>query len=142
MPQWWQDHGTALTILSLTLSVGGLAVIGLLIVMLPADYFVRPARPLMAGWLAAIHILLIVIKNLFGLIMVGLGLVMSIPLVPGPGLLTVLLGLSIMNFPGKKRFEASLLKIPRLLSGINTIRNRFGKPPLILPPEKSPAQPA
>jgi hypothetical protein len=57
---------------------------------------------------------------------------MSLPGVPGQGILTILLGLIMMDIPGKRPFETGLVKRPKVLQSINRLRERFGKPPLIL----------
>jgi hypothetical protein len=51
---------------------------------------------------------------------------------PGQGILTMLIGISLMNFPGKHHLEAKLIGQPTVLSAINAMRKKFGKPPLVL----------
>lgn len=51
---------------------------------------------------------------------------------PGPGVLTILIGVMLLNFPGKRRLERKLVERPRVLEAINRLRARFGKAPLIL----------
>jgi hypothetical protein len=63
---------------------------------------------------------------------VALGIVLSLPGVPGQGLLTILLGIMIMDFPGKDRLEQKLLSRPSIVNAINRLRARFDKPPLVL----------
>jgi hypothetical protein len=59
---------------------------------------------------------------------------LSLPLVPGPGALLMLLGLAVAEFPGKYRLELALIRLPHVLSSVNRLRARFGKPPLLDPP--------
>lgn len=73
-----------------------------------------------------------VFKNLIGFILVVLGIVMSLPGVPGQGVLTILLGIMLLDFPGKRSFEYKLVSRPRVLQAINGLRRKFGKPPLVL----------
>jgi len=61
-----------------------------------------------------------------------LGLFLSLPGVPGQGILTILIGVMLLNFPGKRRLERWLVSRPRVLPVINGLRARFGKPPLLL----------
>jgi hypothetical protein len=63
-----------------------------------------------------------------------LGLLMSIPGIPGQGLLTVLIGLMLLDFPGRRRLEKALARRRSILAAMNRIRARFGHPPL-LPPQ-------
>jgi hypothetical protein len=103
-------------------------------IRMPADAFVtkRPVVPTgtASGW----RPILWVVKNTIGAGLFLLGLVLALPLVPGPGALFMLLGLGIADFPGKRRLELRLLRLPRVLSSINGLRARFGRPPLIDPP--------
>jgi len=72
----------------------------------------------------------VVIKNVVGIIIVLAGIVMLVG--PGPGVLTILIGSIMIDIPGKRPFEARLLKQPMVLSAANNLRGRFGKPPLIM----------
>ena len=71
-------------------------------------------------------------KNLLGVVLVLLGIVLSLPGVPGQGLLTVLLGIMLLDFPGIRRLEQKLLTRPTIINAITRLRQRFGKPPLEL----------
>jgi hypothetical protein len=62
------------------------------------------------------------------LIIVGVVMILG----PGPGVLTILLGLIMLDIPGKRPLEASLIKRPAVLTPINNLRARYQKPPLIL----------
>ena len=64
--------------------------------------------------------------------LVLLGLIMALPGVPGQGLLTALIGLTLLSFPGKRKLERRFVKIPALLRAINRLRARFARPPLEL----------
>jgi hypothetical protein len=77
-----------------------------------------------------LHVLAIVAKNLGGVVLVALGLIMAVPGVPGQGLLTALIGLSLLSFPGKRRLERRLIRRPVVLRTINRLRHRFDRPPL------------
>ncbi|MCA1593210.1 MAG: hypothetical protein LC754_11280 [Acidobacteria bacterium] len=110
-----------------------LAVVTWVLVKLPATYFhtshdrdfwVERHRVLRWGGIIA--------KNLCGLFLVVLGVLMSLPGVPGQGVLTILLGIMLLDFPGKRRLEQKLVKQPKVLRAINGLRERFDKPPLVL----------
>jgi hypothetical protein len=57
---------------------------------------------------------------------------MSVPGVPGQGILTILLGIMLLDFPGKRECEYKLVSRPKVLRTINLLRQKFGKPPLVL----------
>ncbi len=72
----------------------------------------------------------VIIKNVVGALLVVLGLLMSLPGIPGQGLLTILIGVMLLNFPGKRRIERRLVSRQPVLAAINILRARFGKPAL------------
>jgi hypothetical protein len=74
----------------------------------------------------------LIIKNILGVLLVLLGLLLSLPGIPGQGLLTILIGVMLLNFPGKRRLERRLVSQPKVLAAINALRARFGKPALML----------
>ncbi len=51
---------------------------------------------------------------------------------PGQGLLTILVGLVLTDFPGKHKIEQKLIAMPKVLSSLNWIRAKAKKPPLVL----------
>jgi hypothetical protein len=85
-----------------------------------------PRRPLLLRWAVALG------KNLLGLVLVLLGAIMALPGVPGQGLLTMIIGMTILDFPGKRRLEVRFLHRPRILGALNRLRARFGRQPLVL----------
>ena len=110
-----------------------LAVTAYILVKLPATYFHHDHdRDFWVERHRALRWSGIVAKNIFGLVLVLLGLVMSLPGVPGQGVLTILLGVMLLDFPGKRRLERKLVCRPKVRRAIDRIRARFGKPPLIL----------
>lgn len=72
-----------------------------------------------------------VVKNVLGIVFVIAGIAMLV--LPGQGLLTILIGLMLLDFPGKRRLELWLVSRPRVRRGIDWIRAKAGRPPLILP---------
>jgi hypothetical protein len=129
----WQGVLLGVLLFAVTF-VGSLAVVACVLVQLPATYFCRDHPPAIPGverhplvrWTA------LVLKNLLGVVVVAVGVLLSLPGVPGQGLLTILLGVMLLNFPGKRRLERKLVSRPRVRAGINRLRARFGKPPLVL----------
>jgi hypothetical protein len=108
-------------------------VVGWLVVRLPRDYFTaRRRRP--ARWLKkypALRPVLVVAKNLLGTVLVAAGLIML--LTPGQGLLTLVAGLILVDFPGKFRLERWLATRPPVWRAINWLRKRRGREPLARP---------
>jgi hypothetical protein len=128
---WWQQ-GLLVAMLFLLTFLGSLAVAAVVLVRLPADYFRGERRgPLSAG-----HPILRwggqILRNLLGLLLILLGLLLSLPGVPGQGLLTMLIGLMLVDFPGKRRLERALVSRSGVRGAIDRLRARFGRPPLVL----------
>jgi hypothetical protein len=80
-----------------------------------------------------LRLLVSVAKNLLGAFLLLSGIIMLVT--PGQGLITLLLGLMIMNYPGKYRLERWLLTHLRLLPALNWLRRRYGIAPLKSPSE-------
>ncbi|MDH3608481.1 MAG: PGPGW domain-containing protein [Gammaproteobacteria bacterium] len=118
--------------LSVVLLIVSIAIIPWVVIKIPDDYFhehyrVRVSKssghPLIAQLLAGL-------KNLVGFIFVIFGILMLI--LPGQGILTILIGLFLMNFPGKYQFERKIVSLPRVLKSLNWIRAKANKPPLVV----------
>ena len=67
------------------------------------------------------------IKNVVAIIFIIAGIAMLV--LPGQGLLTMLLGILFLDFPGKHRIESRLIQHPQILKAINALREKAGKPP-------------
>ena len=107
--------------------------ITVLLVNLPSTYFLNShQRQLWIDRHRVIRWTGIILKNLVGLFLVLLGGVLSVPGIPGQGLLTAVIGLVLLDFPGNRRLEQKILSRPRLYSGVNRLRARFGRDPLLL----------
>jgi hypothetical protein len=112
---------------------GTLVLIPVFVVRMRADYFAseeppddsfRHRHPVLR-WTAR------VLKNLLGASLVAMGAVMVF--VPGQGTLTMLVGLMLLEFPGKRRLERRLVCIPVVHRSIDWMRSRAGSEPLVLP---------
>jgi len=110
-----------------------LAIVSFVLVKLPATYFKRSHdRKILTTHPPIIRVLAIIGKNLLGVVLVIVGILLSLPGVPGQGMLTILLGVMLLDFPGKPRFEYWLVSRPKILQAINKLRHRFSKPALVL----------
>jgi len=110
-----------------------LVAITVLLVRLPPDYFLNSHRREL--WIDRHRVIRwsgLILKNATGLFLVALGLVLSVPGIPGQGVLTALIGLMLLDFPGKRQLEQRLLARPRVYLAINKLRRRFGREPLII----------
>lgn len=112
--------------------LANLALVSLILVKIPADYFRESQGKFMAKQSPVIRVLALIGKNIAGVILVVLGVLLSLPGVPGQGVLTILLGVMLLDFPGRRRFERWIVSSPRVLKAVNKLRKRFDKPKLIL----------
>jgi hypothetical protein len=112
--------------------IGSIALVSFLLIRLPANYFsdsfLRDAekRHPIWQWMAFLG------KNLLGVLLIVLGVVLSFPGLPGQGVITILIGLVLVDFPGKRRLVRWLLSHPKVLDSINRLRQRYGKTPLVV----------
>jgi hypothetical protein len=109
----------------------GVALFAAIVLALPERYFAEQ-RDLWASRHSAIHWVGIIGKNLLGVLIIALGVLLSIPGVPGQGLLTIAVGLMLLDFPGKQRLVRAIVHRPGVLRRLNQFRTWFGRPPLVV----------
>ncbi|MDY6823856.1 MAG: hypothetical protein SWH68_08705 [Thermodesulfobacteriota bacterium] len=122
---WWLAGGSVVTFF------GTLILVPWLIVHIPEDYFFHHKRRKLpwAGRHPAVRIVFIVCKNLLGCLFVAAGVLML--MLPGQGLLTIVLGGMLMDFPGKYKLERWAVSRGPVLKAINRLRARANRPPII-----------
>ena len=130
--QWISvDVLVSLTVASVIGFVGSLIAIPWILIRLPSDYFdMRVPRHWMKDHHPVLRVIGLIIKNILGMVFFLAGFLMLF--LPGQGLLTMLIGISFMDFPNKRRLEARIVGQRTIFSAINTMRQRFNKPPLTL----------
>jgi len=133
---WMQSHEVLLgwlSAVSVLMFVGSISLIPWLVIRIPADYFIRqrhyadhwkPRHPLL-------RIVFLVTKNFFGGVLLLAGVVMLVT--PGQGILTILVGLLFLDFPGKFALERRFVQIRPVRAAIAWMRAKAGRPPLELP---------
>jgi len=120
-----------LFVLSILCFIGSLIAIPLILINLPPRYFdERHPRTWLKDHHPILRAVALGVKNLLGLVFFLGGLAMLV--LPGQGLLTVLIGMSLVDFPGKRALERELVGRPTVLKVINRLRQRFNRPPLSL----------
>jgi hypothetical protein len=128
----WESHGGWIFLLSIVMFFGSLIAMPFAIARMPSDYFVsrevrrhwRGTHPVLRyGWLA--------LKNVVGAILVLAGIAMLV--LPGQGVVTILIGLTLLDFPGKRGLELKIVRRRRVQRAMNWIRKKAGRPPLVLP---------
>jgi hypothetical protein len=138
MPDWFQDHHAALWwligISAVTFLVSALSV-PWLVARMPANYFSPSAvheKPF-AHLPKPVRIALLVGKNLLGVLFVVLGILMLV--LPGQGVLTILAGVVLIDFPGRRRALEWFVGHDTVLHALNWIRKRAKREPLVVDPK-------
>jgi hypothetical protein len=128
----WQNIVIGVVLFVITFAVS-LAIVSFILVRIPPDYFHKDhPRDLWSDKSQAVRAFGYIGKNLLGVLLVVIGIVLSIPGVPGQGFLTILLGIMLLDFPGKRNLERKLVCRPQIRHTINKLRHKFGKPELVL----------
>ena len=133
MIEWIRTHDTALwwmATFSLVFFLATLILVPVLVVRIPPDYFTHGRHR--TRWFATGHPVVralgMVGKNTLGLVFIFAGLVMLG--LPGQGLLTILLGIMLTDFPAKYRLECWVVRRRPAMQGINWLRGLAGRAPL------------
>jgi hypothetical protein len=117
---------------SLLMFMATLVIVPMLIVRIPHDYFAgerRPWRP-WADRHPLLRALVEIGRTLLGLVLVLAGVLMLV--LPGQGVVTILVGLTLMSFPGKYRLERWIVSRRPVRRFFNWLRRRAGKRPLLI----------
>jgi hypothetical protein len=128
---WARAQAAPLLGISLAMLVTTLIAFPFVIARLPANYFAERSRPAPRSRHVLVHLIVRVFKNLIGLALALAGVLLLF--LPGQGLLTLIVGLTIMNYPGKFVIERWLVRRPHVLPALNWLRVRFSVPPFEAP---------
>ena len=123
--------GVLVVSLALALIYG--AVIYVAIGRMSPDYFVRDENS-SSTWrqrYPLLGVVVLVLKNVFGVVLVLMGI--ALLFLPGQGVLTLLIGIGLLDFPGKRKLEKKIVRTPTVHKTMDAIRRRAGQPPLVLP---------
>jgi len=142
MPAWLHDLLPAgwtageIGMLAVALGVGSAVVsffvVGAVLARIPADYFVNPAARLPIDRHPVLKVLVVVGRNLLGYLLIVLGVALSLPGVPGQGVLTILMGVMLIDLPGKHAAARWLVTRRPVLAAVNRMRTRVGREPLVV----------
>ncbi|MGB6018680.1 MAG: PGPGW domain-containing protein [Sulfurimonadaceae bacterium] len=103
-----------------------------LVTQIPSDYFSHDRRE-HPKWMLlhpVLRYMILILKNVSGFVLLLAGIAMLV--LPGQGLLSMLMGLMLMDYPGKFQLERKIVSQPKLLQLINWLRRKQKHPPLLL----------
>lgn len=131
-----------ITLLTTATSIVYFVVISYIITQMDKRYFIRKRMSSKTSsdeyaidkpypWLrhSCLSYLFEMAKIIVGAFLLVCGLVMLV--LPGQGLITILIGLSLIPFPGKDKLEQNLLARKSVRSSLNWIRIKANKDPFI-----------
>ena len=126
----YNDFFFWLGIVSSIIFIASLLSVGWLVSLIPSDYFINRKDSKFKLNYPAAWIVSIIIKNIFGYILILGGILMLV--LPGQGLITIFIGLMLSNYPGKYSIEKKIIATPKILKSINWLRKKSNVPPLIV----------
>jgi hypothetical protein len=127
MTTWMQNHTILLGWLgaaSVFTFLATLIAVPWLVVRLDADYFTFARRHHQARQRShpIVQLALVIFKNILGTVFIATGMLMLV--LPGQGLLTIVIGLTFLDFPGKYQLERRLVSFRPVLRSINWLRQK------------------
>jgi hypothetical protein len=115
--------------LSAIIFVGSIIVGWMVLVRLPEDYLTRDESPnLYRSQSKLANLLIDILRNALGIGFLFVGFVMLFT--PGQGILSITVGIVLVEFPGKHKLIRRMLANHRILNAINRIRRKSNKRPL------------
>lgn len=129
--RWLVEHRELILISASAASVLTLAISAValpwFLARLPSDYFARVSHPDSRLIHQRAHPARRLIKNLIGAVLAVAGIAMLF--LPGQGLLTLVVALTLLEFPGKARLQRRLLDNDAVFGALNWVRRRAAQPP-------------
>jgi hypothetical protein len=112
--------------------VATLIIVPIVVIKLPANYFQRNGEhpQLFSQYPPPVRLTLLILKNILGGGLVIVGVAMLV--LPGQGVIVILIGILLLDFPGKERLECWLISRGPILKFANWMRRKAHKPPLTL----------
>jgi len=128
----YEDIFWIMGIISIFTFLGTFIAIPIFVAKLPTDYLLIQSAPTARRIKhPVLYIIIMVIKNILGMAIILAGIAMLV--LPGEGLLTILIGFALMSFPQKAYLIKRLIKQKKVLQTVNWIRTRRGRPVLLIP---------
>ena len=101
-----------------------------LVAMIPEDYFLsqKRKRAILKNEVFGTWIVIFILKNSIGLLLITGGVLMLF--LPGQGVLTIIAGLIMTDYPGKFELERRIVSNKKILEKLNWLRNKANQPSL------------
>ena len=109
-----------ISVISMFSFVMSILCIPLIIRRLPYDFFMLKNITFFPHLPILLRFLIFFIKNAVGILLLAAGIIMLF--IPGQGILTIIMGLALMDFPGKRNVEIKLLRLHSVQKTLNWLR--------------------
>lgn len=113
-------------IISLIMFIASLFIIPFILKKMPDDYFINEKYHHITLE-SATEILIFILKNILGVLLILAGIIMLFT--PGQGIISIIIGLFLMQFKGKYALENKLIQNDLTFNGLNWIREKSQTPP-------------
>lgn len=125
---WW------LTVTSIVAFFATLIIVPWFVIRIPSDYFsdsnIERRRMPWPNRHPLVRRILLAGRNVLGYVFIVIGTAMLV--LPGPGILTIVVGIILLNFPGKYRLERWMVGRRPVMRSINWLRRLAKKAPIVL----------
>jgi len=120
------------TLAIVLLYLASIAFVPWMLTRLPSDYFLNEEREnyLFKDSSPFVRSVFMILKNIVGGILVLAGIAMLF--LPGQGLLTMVAGIFLMDFPYKYKIEKWIIRQPVIFKMFNKIRQKADKAPFVV----------
>lgn len=117
-----QEVGAGVAVVSLLMFVASLIGVPIFLTRISDDHFAKPRS----------HS---VLRRILSIVIGGTFVVMGIAMIflPGQGVLTIVVGLGMMDLPIRDRIITRLLSLQKVKRTIDKLRRKAGKGPLLVP---------
>ena len=113
-------------IVSFVVFVSSLLLTPFLLGKIPQDYFVHTNQQKVEIKHLG-HLIIVISRTIVGFVLLIAGIIMLVT--PGQGIISILLGLFLMEFPGKRKLELKLINHEPTSKALNWLRGKANKDP-------------
>ncbi len=122
----YQHYFIWVGVISFVVFVVSLLLTPFLLGRIPQDYFIHTNQHKVEIKHPG-HLIVVIIRTLIGFVLLIAGIIMLVT--PGQGVISILLGLFLMEFPGKRKLELKLINHEPTFKALSWLRSKANKPP-------------
>lgn len=134
MWEWMHDWGGWIAAVSGMMFLVSLWLVTWFIIRVPEGYFITEG-PAVHHSNRVLHYFILLLRNGIGFFLLAAGMAMLV--LPGQGVITMIMGVSLISLPGKHRLLNWILQRQRVRQTLNWIRQKAGKEALLFTTQES-----